>query len=83
MWLTKDFRNLVWRAFEEARPYLDDSGWIEKLLERLITKTTDLKGLKNLLKTESSSLNDVTKQTDVSIYLSYLERLVRRTHSHG
>lgn len=81
--MTKNFRNLVWRAFEEARPYLDDSSWIEKLLERLITKTTDLNSLKNLLKTESSSLDDIIKRTDASIYLSYLERLVRRTHSHG
>ena len=81
--MKEDLRTLVWRAFEEAKPYLDDSSWIAKLLERLIPKTKDLDDLKNLLKTESSSVGEVTKQTDVSIYLSYLERSVTRTHSNG
>ena len=81
--MTEDLRNLVWRAYEGARPYLDNSNWIAPLLERLTQKTTDLNSLKTLLKTESSSIDDATKRTDVSIYLSHLERSVKRTHSHG
>lgn len=81
--MIEDFRSLVWRAYEEAIPYLEDPSWIATLLERLIPKTTDLNSLKKLLKTESSSMDDATKLTDVSIYLSYLERAVTRTRSHG
>lgn len=81
--MTADLRKLVWRAYEEARPYLDDSSWMAELLERLIPKIKDLNSLKSLLKTEYSSIGDATKRTDVSIYLSYLERSVTRTRSNG
>jgi len=81
--LTEDLRSLVWRAYEEAAPYLEDPSWIATLLERLISKTTDINSLKNLLNNESSSMDDATKRTDVSIYLSYLERSVTRPRSHG
>lgn len=81
--MIEDSQSLVWNAYEEARPYLDDPGWIETLLKRLISETTDLSILKDLLNTESISIDDATKRTDVKIYLSYLERIVKRPHSHG
>lgn len=79
----EDLRKLVWRAFDEAKPYLEDSSWIAELLERLIPKTKDISNLKKRLKTESSSIGDATKRTDVRIYLSFLERSVTRAHSNG
>lgn len=79
--MAKDFRELVWRAYDEARPYLDNPDWIRELLEKFVSKAEDFDALKTWLKNNAAS-KEATKQTDVRIYLAYLERLTRADNSN-
>jgi hypothetical protein len=70
---------VIWQVYSEARPYVYNPNWIKELLESLVPKVNDVPSLKKGLEDSIKSIDDVTKRTDVSIYISYLERAQRRS----
>lgn len=70
---------VIWQVYAEARPYVYNSNWIKELLESLVPKVKDVSSLKKMLEDSIKSIDDVTKRTDVNIYISYLEREQRRS----
>lgn len=77
--MSTGIEDLMWRAYAVARPYVFNSSWMKELLEKLVPKVKDVPSLKAMLKDEIGSTDDTTKRTDINIYLSYLERLERRS----
>ncbi|HYB92837.1 MAG TPA: hypothetical protein VED00_01680 [archaeon] len=69
----------VWQAYAEARPYVYNPDWIKALLESLVPKVNDIPSLNKMLEDSVKSIDDVTKRTDVDIYISCLERAQRRS----
>jgi len=79
--LVKDFRELVWRVYDEARPYFENPDWLRELLEKFVLKAEQPDALKAWLRDHTAS-EEATKQTDVKIYIAYLERLMKMDDSN-
>jgi len=65
-------------ALTEAHPYLQDSGWVKEKLASFLVKAKTVEQLTEMLEEEIRGEPDPAKQTDLKIYLMYLEKMGRQ-----
>lgn len=64
----------LWKVFEEAAPHISNLWWMRKLLSQLEAEVHDLESISKRLEQMREEVDDVTKRTDISIFLNYLSK---------
>ncbi|MHA1595277.1 MAG: hypothetical protein ACTSXJ_01805 [Candidatus Baldrarchaeia archaeon] len=70
------WKDVILEAYTEARPYIVNVKWFKELLNKILNEAKNLndviKTVQNLLESE-----DVVKQTDLKIFLMFLEKVMK------
>ncbi len=72
--MTKERLEVLWRVFEEAAPHISNLWWMRKLLVQLEAEAQDVESISKKLEQVREEIDDITKRTDISIFLNYLSR---------
>ena len=64
----------LWKVFAEAAPYLSNLWWMRQVLTKLESETGDMEEISRKLEEMMNNVDDVTKKTDILIFLNYVHR---------
>jgi len=72
-------KRVAFTAFMEATPYLEYRDWVEETYRVCLQRVENHEQLKKILEEEIKKQEDVVKRADLKIYLTYLEKVWRKS----
>jgi len=67
-------KRIVEKSFEDAIPYIHNIEWLEKFINKNIKPLKNLESIILVIEEEMKRANEITKKTDLKIFLHYLKR---------